>query len=90
MTPEETQRFLSESVKQILKKQWEQELFLLENVERLYSLESVLAALDSRAGDLILKQNSKAHEENRKRREEIQSKIQALATISPIPPSRTN
>jgi hypothetical protein len=90
MATPEIQKFVSDGLKAIVKKQWELESLLLLNTERLFALEAVLMALDHRANDLLAQVRDKAHEENRKRHEEIQKNLSLLESIFSTPPPQSN
>jgi hypothetical protein len=74
-------------LKAIAKSQHDNNLRALECLERVFSVEATLVALDARAQPLLEKIRSQAHEANEKPRRELEMWLAAIESFSPQKPS---
>jgi hypothetical protein len=87
MTPDE----LTVVLKLLQKNQHESVLTALDCQDRIFALESVLVALDSRAAEMLTRQIAEERKRNQKVRDDIRSRIRLIeSTLSKIPPKNPN
>jgi hypothetical protein len=81
---------LPSALLKFLETQRQNQIMFLDCAERVYALEVVLGALDSRASVLLQQQKDKVHAQNQKQREQIDSTFLALQALVSRFPSAPN